>query len=191
MNDVKILWDIKFTDYENHLNIEKQFLMDKRWRYVEMMWGTCIYWEEKRRLKKKLDRRFEKFVHRLEIKKEKVLSDLMNKGKNCFVRDNLVISVMANKMMILKITDSLLRFIPSIVTENILEYLSLSFVWSMFFERVGPKLARRIRLIFKNNHLSNITMSGLHPTQFCLIGLDGDNLKKSINFKRLPTRKIL
>lgn len=177
VKDLKEYWDYKKTVYKKDVNIEKRLKKQMKWEKIRQ-----DYAYEVMLLKERFMTKFQKFESRLEIQCDKKLTNLMNSGDNSFIGDNLVISINANKMILLKITDEFEVFFPTALSDNILGFLSLSFVWSLFFERVGPWLAGKIRLLFKKNGLSNITMSGVHPVQFVnLIGEDGVFFKKYIN----------
>jgi hypothetical protein len=184
--DVKIIktfWDNKIVVNKRNINLETENLIQKKLKELNLKYDL-----QGEILRKKFIKKFTDYKLKLYKKDKTRLVSLMNSGNNSFMTSNLMISILSNKMVILKITHPLSSFLPPLVTEHILGYLSLSFVWSSFFEKIGPKLAKTIRSIFRNNNFSNITISGLHPMQFYnILSIDETILKLHLKSIRLPT----
>lgn len=140
------------------------------------------------KLNNELKRQFKNYKVKLLNKSETKLTILINREKGCYINDNLMMSIWTNKIILMKINETIdLPYLPCMVTNHILGFLSLSYVWSMYFDNLDPKLIWILKSIFTNENQSNITRTGLHPRQFSEMKIEHkDYFMKNLKLLRLP-----
>jgi hypothetical protein len=125
--------------------------------------------------KKLLDRcniKFQKFIDGFKLKSKRRFTNLIWSKRNriSHINNNLMISIWTNKNLLMMINNSESNsfYLPCNVTEHILGFLSLSYIWFLFLKKLDKKGRKMFNDYFRCNYISNLAISGIRPRQFVL-----------------------